>query len=99
MTIYSHSRRQSVTVESIVEQILATWHPSNLEFVLTNVYDFGLIEREIRNQFHLWDTDHPLTEHWHRYPEAREIINGVDCSPDHPDAVAAAIHSLLKERL
>lgn len=34
----------------------------------------------IRNEYHLWEVD------W-----APEIVDGVDCSPNHPDAISSRI--------
>lgn len=56
----------------------------------------------IRNECGLWHTDHPLTANWHNHPESRDLRRsdeyglavhpaGIDCSPDHPDAVSSAI--------
>ena len=47
--------------------------------------------RAIRNEFKLWQPDHPLTKNWHDHPENRNMLNGVDCSADHPDAISTRI--------
>lgn len=95
------SRRQasSVTVESIVELILREWNKDDLEFVKTRQHDFGQVSRAIRNDYGLWEFDHPLTQHWHMHPECRNIVDEIDYSEDHPDAVSAAILEALRERL
>lgn len=47
--------------------------------------------RGIRNHYGLWKDDHPLTTNWHKNEDGRKIINGVDHSDDHPDAVSMQI--------
>jgi hypothetical protein len=61
--------------------------------------DFGMIGRSIRNEYGLWEPDHPLTQHWHQNPECRNIVDGIDYSEDHPDAVSAEIIRVLREML
>lgn len=45
----------------------------------------------IRNQFGLWEPDHPLTKHWHKNEAERNVRNDVDYSEDHPDAISMKI--------
>ena len=45
----------------------------------------------IRNECGLWGPNHPLTSRWHKFPDQRNIVNGIDCSDDHPDAISMAI--------
>jgi len=45
----------------------------------------------IRNECGLWDPDHPLTTHWHKFPEERDMRDGTDYSADHPDSVSMDI--------
>lgn len=99
MPIYSRRQRQQVTVDWIVDRILVEWPKGDLEFVKSGEPDFGMVGRAIRNDYGLWEMDHPLTQHWHMNPECREIIDGVDYSEDHPDQVSAAILERLRERL
>ncbi len=100
MTIFSRSQRRLDTVDAIVERILATWPAEDLKFVKDHPADMvGLVGRAIRNEFNLWDPTHPLTSHWHLHPEARNIVDGVDFSEDHPDAVSEAILTLLRRKL
>ena len=47
--------------------------------------------RAIRNEFGLWQADHPLTKNWHNNPDGRDIQDGIDCSNDHPDRVSMLI--------
>jgi hypothetical protein len=42
----------------------------------------------IRNSFGLWRKDHPTTANWHNEPENHRIVDGTDCSDDHPDQVS-----------
>ena len=92
--------RTSVTVESLASELLNTWSPEDLAYVKSGQrYDLGIVTREIRNHFHLWDTDHPLTQHWHLNPECRNIVDDVDYSEDHPDAVSSAILEALRKML
>lgn len=50
----------------------------------------GTWGRAIRNDFGLWNRDHPLTAEWHKGIN-NDIRDGVDHSLDHPDAVSTAI--------
>lgn len=54
----------------------------------------------LRNHYNLWDSNHPLTQHWHMYQDCRNMVDGTDYSEDHPDAVSMdilrAIHSKLQ---
>ena len=59
-------------------------------------HDLGMT---IRNRFNLWDPSHPLTQHWHLNPECREIVNGIDYSEDHPDAVSMDIVRAIWDQL
>lgn len=100
MPIFSRQRvAQAVTVESIVETILTTWSKDDLAFVKSGEYDFGMIGRRIRNDFGLWDPSNPLTQHWHLHEDSRNIVDGVDYSEDHPDAVSAEVVELVRARL
>ena len=63
---------------------------------ITDEGDLSLLHhtwgQAIRNEFGLWQPDHPLTWHWHQNgPGARHLVNGIDHSPDHPDAVSMEI--------
>lgn len=51
-------------------------------------YSWGM---DIRNEFGLWNSDHPLTKRWHEKPEERDIQNEVDHSIDHPDHISMEI--------
>ena len=87
------------TLDGIVQAIVAEWSPEDLEFVRARRYDFGMIERRIRNEFGLWDPTHPLTAQWHAKPEERDVRDGIDHSVDHPDAISSAIHADLLRAL
>ena len=50
-------------------------------------HDLG---RFIRNRYQLWHTN-PLTFGWREYPKGRLIVDGVDHSADHPDAVSSRV--------
>ena len=50
-----------------------------------------IVMRDFRNQFNLWDPEHPLTKNWHQNEDARDIRAGIDFSADHPDYVSARI--------
>lgn len=54
--------------------------------------------RWIRNTYGLW-IDSPLTEVWRNNPETRKIIDGVDHSYYHPDAVSARVYALIEKHL
>ncbi len=55
--------------------------------------------RAIRNEFGLWQFDHPLTKHWHEFPEEHDMRNGVDYSDDHPDAVSMEIMKVVWKKV
>ena len=97
--IFSRHRRSEVTVESIAEMILKEWPADDLAFVKTREYDFGMCARAIRNDYGLWEFDHPLTQHWHAYPDCRNLVDGIDHSEDHPDAVSAVILEIVRSKL
>jgi len=100
MPIFSRPvERAQVTVDYIAELILKEWSQEDLEFVKSGDHDFGMVGRAIRNDYGLWEFDHPLTQHWHMYPDARNIVDGVDCSEDHPDQVSADILDLVRAKL
>ena len=99
MKISSRRQVSSVTVESIAEQILREWNKNDLMFIKIGHHDFGMVGRAIRNEYGLWEFDHPLTQHWHMYPEDRNIVDGIDYSEDHPDAVSEAILEAVKAKL
>jgi hypothetical protein len=98
MKIFSRNRA-SVSVESIAELILKEWPKDDLEFVKSGEHDFGMVGRAIRNDYGLWEFDHPLTQHWHMNPECRNIVDGIDYSEDHPDQVSAMILEVVRSRL
>jgi hypothetical protein len=50
--------------------------------------------RAVRNNYRLWDEDHPLTTKWHKEPHNRHIVSDIDFSEDHPDYVSS---ELIKE--
>lgn len=97
--IFSRPHRSLVTVESIAAQILREWSKQDLAFLKSREYDAGLCARAVRNDYGLWEFDHPLTQHWHMYPEARNIVDGIDCSEDHPDEVSATILETVRSML
>lgn len=97
-----HSRpvkRAQASIQAIASLILKEWSAEDLAFVKTGAYDFGMCARAIRNDYGLWEFDHPLTQHWHMHPEARNIVDGIDYSEDHPDAVSAEILGCVKAQL
>lgn len=55
--------------------------------------------RMIRNVFGLWNEEHPLTAHWHKFPDERNIVEGVDYSVDHPDSVSMRILEAAEKKL
>ena len=98
--IFSRPHRSSVTVESIAALILREWSKEDLDFVKSGARDLGgMITRSIRNDYGLWEFDHPLTQHWHMNPECRNIVDGVDYSEDHPDQVSVAILEVVRSML
>ncbi len=100
MTIFSRPvERAQVTVEYIAGLILKEWSKDDLDFLKSGQHDFGMIGRAVRNDYGLWEFDHPLTQHWHMYPDARNIVDGIDYSEDHPDQVSAEILKCVKAQL
>jgi hypothetical protein len=91
--------RSHVTVEWIATRIRQEWSAEDLAFLKSGQHDFGMCARAIRNDYGLWEFDHPLTQHWHMNPEARNIVDGIDHSEDHPDQVSAEILALVRARL
>lgn len=53
----------------------------------------------VRNEYGLWNPDHPLTANWHQHPETRDIRDGIDYSPDHPDNISGTIVEALQLQL
>lgn len=50
--------------------------------------------RSIRNEYGLWDANHPLTKSWHELRSAgseEQIVDGIDFHPNHPDSVSQRI--------
>ena len=87
------------SVDGIVEHLLSTLSAEDLAFIKDRGHDYGMVGRYIRNTYGLWAPDHPLTTNWSLNEASRVIINGADCSPDHPDNLTGQILKLLKERL
>ena len=91
--------RHQITPQWIADRILQEWSAEDLAFLKSGQYDFGMCARAVRNDYGLWEMDHPLTQHWHMHPEARNIVDGIDHSEDHPDQVSAEILRVLRSRL
>lgn len=97
MTIFSRPvARAQVSIESIAQLILKEWSKEDLDFVALRQHDFSMVGRAIRNDYGLWEFDHPLTQHWHQHEDCRNIVDGFDCSEDHPDQVSAAILEVVR---
>lgn len=64
--------------------------------------DLGILHhffgRQIRNNYGLWQ-DNPITETWRTDESSHKIIDGIDHSEDHPDAVSMRIIEKLWLRL
>lgn len=56
------------------------------------------VMRWIRNRYGLWDAN-PLTAKWRDNPDTRVMIDGVDHSYYHPDAVSARIFKFMQKHL
>ena len=92
MTLFSRpAARARISIDSIAQTILKEWSKNDLDFIQSRCIDFGQVGRSIRNDYGLWEFDHPLTQHWHQNPDCRNIVNGIDHSEDHPDNVSAEI--------
>ena len=92
------------TIESIVDDLLLKiTDPTDRHYIrklkkkdLINLHNgFGT---EVSNEYQLWHSDHPLTAEWHAEIN-RVIVDEVDDSPNHPDAVSNKIVELLHRKL
>jgi hypothetical protein len=54
--------------------------------------------RCIRNEAMLWSVSR-LTKSWRTEPQYRVVVNGIDHSDDHPDAVSARVFNQIKQRV
>jgi len=90
------STKKFLTVTQIVNQEfnrltdeeLAHLETISLEDMLGFHHTAGM---GIRNEYHLWDKENPLTAQWFADNEAGQnkyLKDGVDYSPFHPDAVS-----------
>lgn len=91
--------RKASTIEQIVDDLMLSLSEEDRAFIRSRQPDLGMVGRHIRNHYGLWDPRHPLTKRWHEDPSSRVIIDGIDHSPDHPDAVSGGILRLLRQRL
>ena len=101
MTIFSRrsTPRDQISINSIAQSILKEWSQEDLDFILFQDHSYGMVERAIRNDYGLWEFDHPLTQHWHQNPDCRNIVDGIDHSEDHPDNVSAEIRATVRSYL
>lgn len=53
----------------------------------------------IRNTYGLWTKEHPLTKTYMTDPASRKIVDGVDVSEGHPDAVSDRIIRCIWKKL
>lgn len=79
------------------ERLYRATSNEDIEFIIGNRDAKVEYCRWIRNRLQLWHT-HALTENWRTKPETRVIINGIDFSADHPDAVSVKLTDLMIER-
>jgi len=88
--MYLHS--VAAYVDKIVDEIdassIETLQKIPLEELGRFHHSWGMA---IRNEFGLWQEDHPLTANWFAHPEKHDLRDGVDYSEDHPDAVSMRI--------
>lgn len=78
--------RQCITEDLQPEDILALKNMNEDDLpVLHHTYG-----RTLRNKYDLWHS-HPLTQNWRNNPESRFLIQGIDHSDDHPDAISSKI--------
>lgn len=92
------------TVEEIAEDIIKNNNLVQLKELFDPGEDFYAIReltiefpRWIRNTYKLWDIANPLTKSWHQ--GCRYMLNNVDVSGTHPDAVSKAIVQRVQELL
>lgn len=91
-----------LTKEEIVDNIVSKivmLYPLDADRILSvprdNIRTYNnTMGRSIRNDFLLWDDNHPETKEWHdacKNNTNQYIKNGIDCHPNHPDAVSVDI--------
>jgi hypothetical protein len=91
------------TIDEIVEDLVSNLHPTK-RYEIMRMVERDLITlhstfgKVIRNDYGFWNT-HPLTYEWRTNPFSRNIIDGVDCSDYHPDALSTQIMHLVWKRL
>lgn len=92
------------SIAAYADQIVDELDASSIQ-VLKNLpeAELGLLHhswgRAIRNDFGLWQPDHPLTKRWHEHPEEHDLRNGVDYSLDHPDSVSMEIMKVVWKKV
>lgn len=85
-----------ITEEQIVDHFISTLTEEDKKYMIEG--NCMYVDRTIRNMYGLWYC-HPLTKCWRDYPQSRNIINGIDHSNDHPDAVSNRIYKWVLEKL
>jgi hypothetical protein len=86
--------------DQIVEDLSNNLHPDSVTWLQEHTerdarglhHSLGM---GIRNEYGLWDPEHPLTTNWAKNPESHDMRDGVDHSKDHPDAVSNEIIAAL----
>jgi hypothetical protein len=89
-----------LTVDAIVNDLISKMDASDRHFIRKlKKAEIGQLHHgfgtEIRNHYELWHPKHPLTYLNHQ----EVIIDNVDHSPTHPDAVSMEIIKLLHRKL
>lgn len=86
------------TIEEIAKDAITRISPEDLQWIKKqDVYELHHnLGRWIRNLYDLWLTS-PLTENWRTNPDTRDLRDGLDYSPYHPDAISTRIIERIKE--
>jgi hypothetical protein len=83
------------TVDKIVDREISMMDSGNINYLKSITKDRVFVFHHgvgtyIRNKYKFWESN-PLTEKWRTDPTSHKIVNGVDCSEDHPDAVSMRV--------
>lgn len=92
-----------MSIDEIVGNLASTMSKETLKSITDterhhlHKFHHGL-GRYIRNDYGLWQNN-PLTEKWRTDESSHDIVNGVDYSKDHPDAISMRVIEKLWEHL
>lgn len=96
MHLYSVAAYADKIVDEIDAESAAALKTTPADQLAKYHHSWGM---SIRNEFGLWEQDHPLTKNWHQNPDNRNIIDGIDFSDDHPDSISMKIMELVHKKI